>query len=117
MKNDEFQSFREELYQKGMVQFDTSLVGISVYGFLLYRTREIFVILYRRGEKIGFIYEYGQMSYERQVAIYNTLPHYEKDVEAFGKKYQRKMEVLYPNDENFVFLNKNEISPSSKKRI
>lgn len=117
MKNDEFQSFREELYQKGMVQFDTSLVGISVYGFLLYRTREIFVILYRRGEKIGFIYEYGQMSYERQVAIYNMLPHYEKDVGAFGKKYQRKMEVLYPNDENFVFLNENEVSPSSKKRI
>ena len=68
------------------LNMDMMAIEIISYSTFIY-------ILYRRGGKVGFIYEDNKLTDDQVTAVYKDVPHYVGDLEQWRRNREGKVEI------------------------
>ena len=117
MINAEIPLLKAELMKQfGYISYQLVLANLDVIGIHILAKGEIIVIAYRGANKVGYFYEFGNMSDEKVFNIFKDVPPDINDLEAYEKSYDGKIEVLKMPKHNYVFINEREAVPLKNKK-
>lgn len=110
MINSELPLLKEQLMARfGCISFQLVLANMDVIGLRIKSTYEVVIITYRGADKVGFIYEGGDLCEGRVFNIFKDAPADKNDLEAYALRYADKIDVLQMPKNNYVFVNDKEV--------
>lgn len=95
----------------GYLSYQLIFANLDAVGILIKSSGEVVVITYRGKEKVGFIYDAGNLPESKVINIYKDVPKDKNQLEAYEKSFDGKIEILEMPKNNYVFVNENEVKP------
>ncbi len=110
MTNAEIPLLKDELRKAfGYLSYQLIFSNLDAIGIHIKKSGEVVVITYRGKEKVGFIYDSGNLPENKVINIYQDVPADKNELEAYEKSQDGKIEILVMPKNNYVFVNENEV--------
>lgn len=115
MTNAEIPLLKDELRKAfGYLSYQLIFSNLDAIGIHIKKSGEVVVITYRGKEKVGFIYDSGNLPESKVINIYQDVPADKNELEAYEKSQDGKIEILVMPKNNYVFINENEVKQIKK---
>ena len=115
MTNAEIPLLKDELRKAfGYLSYQLIFSNLDAIGIHIKKSGEVVVITYRGKEKVGFIYDSGNLPENKVINIYQDVPADKNELEAYEKSQDGKIEILVMPKNNYVFVNENEVKQIKK---
>lgn len=98
----------------GHISFQCLLVNLDIVGIRSRKTNEIIIVIYRGSNKVGYLYESGNLAQQQIFAVYNDAPQNWNDLERWEESMKDKIELLQPPRDNYVFVSDREVVNMNK---
>ena len=100
------------------VSFQFALCNVDVLKVESRKNQESIIVLYIGATKVGYIYEGGKLSKQKQFEIFQTLaPENKNDLKEYIRLYQDKVNYYTVQPDNYVFIADNLVERKTKNNF